>query len=80
VYGPLPAGCTVQTRRYLGYVLLDLITVDPDLDVELAVGRGLRFAGSLGLEADLERLVRAEMQLSAAAWTRIGATVKPVPR
>jgi hypothetical protein len=77
---PLPAEVSAATRRYLGYVLLDLITVDPDLDLELAVGHALRFAGALGLEADLEKVVRDELQLSAAAWTRIGAAGKPVTR
>lgn len=77
---PLPAGTSASTRHYLSYVLLDLITVDPDLDVELSVGRAVRFAEPLGLSTDLERVVRAELLLSAAAWARIGAVAKPVSR
>jgi hypothetical protein len=77
---PVPAGVSAQTRRYLGYVLLDLITVDPDLDVELAVARAVRFAAALGLSSDLDPLIRAELQLSAAAWTRIGAAAAAVVR
>jgi hypothetical protein len=73
---PLPAGISPQTRRYLGYVLLDLITVDPDQEAELAVARAVRFAGEFGLGPDLDRLARAELQLSAAAWTRIGAAAR----
>jgi hypothetical protein len=71
---PLPAGLSDQTRRYLGYVMLDLITVDHDLDLELAVARALRFASTLGLGPDLDALIRAELQLSTAAWSRIAAT------
>jgi hypothetical protein len=77
---PLPAELSAQSRRYLGYVLLDLITVDPDLDAELALVRAFRFAEAIGLGADLDRLARAELQLSAAAWARIGAAAKPVAR
>jgi hypothetical protein len=76
----VPEGTSVQTRRYLGYVLLDLITVDPDLDLELSVARAVRFAEQVGLGPDLDRLARAELQLSAAAWTRIGAAAKAVVR
>jgi len=76
----LPDGASAQTRRYLGYVLLDLITADPDLDLELAVARAVRFAEQVGLGPDLDRLARAELQLSAAAWTRIGAAAKAVVR
>jgi hypothetical protein len=73
---PLPDGLSEQTRRYLGYVLLDLITVDPDLDVEIAVARALGFAEQLGIAADLDRLARAELELSAAAWSRIAASTQ----
>jgi hypothetical protein len=69
----LPAELSPQTRRYLGYVLLDLSTVDPDLEVEIAVARALEFAAELGLGPDLDRLARAELELSTAAWARIGA-------
>jgi hypothetical protein len=76
----LPAAISAQTRRYLGYVLLDLITVDPDRDLELAMARAIPFAERLGLGAELDRLARAELQLSAAAWARIHAAAKPVVR
>jgi peptidase M48-like protein len=76
----LPDALSAQTRRYLGYVLLDLITVDPDLDVEIALARALGFADELGMAADLDRLARAELELSAAAWTRIGAAAKSAVR
>ena len=57
-------------------MLLDLVTVDPDLDLELAIGRASRFAERLGLGPDFERVARAELQLSAAAWTRVGTSVE----
>jgi Peptidase family M48 len=73
---PLTPGSTSpQTRRYLGYVLLDLVTVDPDLDLELALGRASRFAERLGLGPDFDRVARAELQLSTAAWTRVGTAI-----
>ena len=68
---PVPAGASTQTRVYLGYVLLDLITADPDADVEAAVARAVPFAEGIGLGPDLERLARTELPLSAAAWNRI---------
>jgi hypothetical protein len=77
---PLPTGSSPQTRRYLAYVLLDLVTVDPDLDLELAVARACRFAERIGLGPDFERVARVELQLSAAAWTRIGAGSKEAAR
>ena len=67
----VPAGASTQTRVYLGYVLLDLITADPDAGVEAAVARAVPFAEGIGLGPDLERLARTELSLSAAAWNRI---------
>jgi hypothetical protein len=69
---PIPDDTSPQTRRYLGYVLLDLVTVDPDLDLELSLGRAVRFAGRIGLGPDFDKLARTELQLSAAAWIRVG--------
>lgn len=71
-----PASTSPQTRRYLGYVLLDLVTVDPDLDLELALGRASRFAERLGLGPDFDRVAKAELQLSTAAWTRVGTAIR----
>ncbi len=74
----LPEGVSGQTRRYLGYVLLDLATVDPDLDPELSLARAVRFAGQIGLSPDFEQLARAELTLSAAAWARISTAATAV--
>ena len=71
----VPAAATANTRRYLGYVLLDLVAADPDLDDEEAVRRALTFAHRVGLGAELDAVARAELSLSPAAWRRVGAGV-----
>jgi hypothetical protein len=74
----VPATATPNTRRYLGYVLLDLVASDPDLDDEEAVRRALTFAHRVGLGAELDAVARAELSLSPAAWRRVTAgVVKP---
>ena len=71
----VPDAATPNTRRYLGYVLLDLVAADPDLDDEEAVRRALTIAHRVGLAAELDAVARAELRLSAAAWRRVTAGV-----
>jgi hypothetical protein len=75
----VPDAATAATRRYLAYVLLDLVTADPDLDGEDAVGRALAVAHRVGLGAAFEEVARAELSLPAAVWRRVVAAVpRPV--
>jgi Zn-dependent protease with chaperone function len=74
---PPPGGLSPATRRYLGYVLLDLVAVDPDLDLERSVAAAAGFADRIGIAAEFDRAARAELQLSAAAWKRIEALRAP---
>lgn len=71
----VPDTATPNTRRYLGYVLLDLLAADPDLDDEEAVRRALTFAHRVGLGAELDAVARAELSLSPAAWRRVSSGV-----
>jgi hypothetical protein len=71
----VPDAASAATRRYLGYVLLDLVTADPDLDDEDAVSRALAVAHRVGLGAAFEEVARAELSLSAAVWRRLLAGV-----
>jgi hypothetical protein len=73
---PVPERATESTRRYLAYVLLDVVTVDPDLDEEEAVRRALAHARAAGLAAAFEAVARAELGLSAAAWRRLAGEVR----
>jgi hypothetical protein len=76
----VPPAATPNTRRYLGYVLLDLVAADPDLDDEEAVRRALTLAHRVGLGAELDAVARAELSLSPAAWRRVSAgVVTPTP-
>ncbi len=71
----VPDRATPSTRRYLGYVLLDLVTADPDLDAEEAVRRALTLAHRVGVGAELAEVARAELSLPAATWRRLEAAV-----
>lgn len=70
---PLPADLSPATRQYLAYVLLDLVAVDPELDLERSVAEGMRHAGRIGLGEAFTEVAKAELGLSATAWHRVGA-------
>lgn len=70
---PLPADLSPATRQYLAYVLLDLVAVDPELDLERSVAEGVRYAGRIGLGPAFAEVARAELALSATAWHRVEA-------
>jgi Zn-dependent protease with chaperone function len=69
----LPGDLSSATRQYLAYVLLDLVAVDPELDLERSVAEGVRYAERIGLGAAFIEVAKAELALSAAAWNRVGA-------
>jgi hypothetical protein len=71
----VPDRATPSTRRYLGYVLLDLVTADPDLDAEEATRRALTLAQRVGVGTELAEVARAELSLPAATWRRLEAAV-----
>jgi hypothetical protein len=70
---PVPGDLSAASRRYLAYVLLDLVAVDPELDLERSVGEGLRYAEQIGLGPAFTEVARAELGLSATAWQRATA-------
>ncbi len=55
-----------ETRRYLGYVLLDFATVDPDLEDE-ALRAVLGTARLFGLDGAFEKIARLERVVTVAA-------------
>jgi hypothetical protein len=76
----VPPAATANTRRYLGYALLDLVAADPDLDDEEAARRALTFAHRVGLGPELDAVARAELSLTPAAWRRVtSGVVTPTP-
>ena len=63
----VPEEASTETRRFLAYVLLDLATVDPDLDDEPLV-ECLAVAREAGIEPAFEALVKKEIGASAKSW------------
>lgn len=63
----LDGGTPKETLRYLAYVLLDLATVDPDLDDE-ALAEVAAVAREAGLAASFEEVARRELGLSQRSW------------
>ncbi len=63
----VPDEASTETRRFLAYVLLDLATVDPDLDDEPLV-ECLAVAREAGIEPAFETLVKKEMGTNAKSW------------
>ncbi len=57
-------------REYLGYVLLDFVTADPDLD-ELPLAAALELARDLDLSSQFEPLVSKELKIKARDLKRI---------
>ncbi len=56
-----------ETRQFLAYVLLDLATVDPDLEDEPLVEMAA-VAREAGIGAMFEEVARRELTLNARAW------------
>ena len=58
------------TREYLGYVLLDFVTADPELD-EMPLAAALELSRELDLSTDFEKLVTKELKMKARDLKRI---------
>lgn len=63
----VPEGASKETRSFLGYVLLDLATVDPELDDEPLV-ECLAVAREAGIEKAFEDVAKKELALQTRAW------------
>jgi Zn-dependent protease with chaperone function len=81
----VPEGATAATRRYLAYVLLDLATVDPDLEdvgllaaLTLAARTGL--GGTVADAAAHEKLVPAARLATLVRRSETGAVDDPAGR
>ena len=70
----VPADATAETRRYLGYVLLDLVTADPDLE-DRGLAAALRLARRLGIGDELAEAARREKVVPARTLTALLAEV-----
>ncbi len=68
----VPASATDATRRYLAYVLLDLATVDPDLE-DGGLRAALALAASTGLGAAVADAAARERLVPAATLDRLVA-------
>ena len=66
----IPEGAQAETRRFLSYVLLDLATVDPDLDDEGLV-ETLAVAREAGIASAFEEVARRELSINARTWEAI---------
>ena len=66
----VPDEASTETRRFLAYVLLDIATVDPDLDDEPLV-ECLAVAREAGIESAFEDIARKEMGTNAKAWEAV---------
>lgn len=71
-----------SVQDYLAYVLLDLVTADPELD-EVALGAALPFAEAQGFGGAFEKVVRKELKMTVAAlnkrredWPRLKASLE----
>lgn len=83
----LTDGTPKETLLFLSYVLLDLATVDPDLDDE-AIVEVLAVTREAGLAATFEEVARKELGLNQRAWDafakrsrdrRVGAAAETTP-
>jgi hypothetical protein len=63
----VPERAPAETRRFLAYVLLDLATVDPELEDEPLV-ETLAVAREAGILAAYEEVAKQELAPSARAW------------
>jgi hypothetical protein len=63
------------TREYLGYLLLDFVTADPELG-EMPLAAALELARELDLSADFEKLVTKELKMKARNLKRISDRAK----
>jgi len=63
----VPEDAPADTRRFLAYVLLDLATVDPELDDEPLV-ECLALAREAGVETTFEEVAKKELALNHRAW------------
>ncbi len=63
----VPQEASKETRTFLGYVLLDLATVDPELDDEPLV-ECLAVAREAGIEKAFEDVAKKELAVQARAW------------
>jgi peptidase M48-like protein len=63
----VPAEASMETRRFLAYVLLDLATVDPDLGDESLI-ECLAVAREAGIDAAFEEVARKELAPNARTW------------
>ena len=70
----VPSSATDATRRYLAYVLLDLATVDPDLE-DGGLRAALALAASTGLGTAVRDAVAREKLLPAADLDRLAGAV-----
>ena len=68
----VPASATGATRRYLAYVLLDLATVDPDLE-DAGLRTALALAASTGLGSAVADAVTREKLVPPATLARLVA-------
>jgi hypothetical protein len=64
-----------RTREYLGYVLLDFVTVDPELE-EMPLAAALELSRELDLDSDFEKLVTKELKIKARELKRIKERAK----
>lgn len=70
VVARVPEEASVETRRFLAYVLLDLATVDPDLSDEPLV-ECVAISRAAGLEKAFEEVVKKELGVNARSWDSI---------
>jgi hypothetical protein len=63
----VPAEASKETRTFLAYVLLDLATVDPELDDGPLV-ECLAVVREAGIEQAFEEVARTELAIQARAW------------
>ena len=59
-----------RTREYLGYLLLDFVTADPELD-EMPLAAALELSRELDLNGEFEKLVTKELKIKARDLKRI---------
>ena len=59
-----------RTREYLGYLLLDFVTADPELG-EMPLAAALELSRELDLNSDFEKLVTKELKIKARDLKRI---------
>src|SRR5262249_54567749 len=55
-------GADVKLCEYLSYLLLDFITVDPELD-EMPLAAALEFSRQLEMDAQFEKLAAKELRM-----------------